>query len=251
MQRNNKSTVSKKLYCKVCHDAGKSESEYTSHYVRSLPDRVGKSTVTCPILLAIECKYCHDFGHTIKYCLIIIKNKKNEENVLKKINSQSQQQHENNKKKLAPQYNKNVTGFSAIYIDSDDEVEDNVKTSSKTKSVTIKEEFPALCPSKYVQPLVTGYASIVTKSLTTNVQTRLPVEETKVESKPVKKVRPIKKEFHVRKSWADWTDSDTGSDDDDEDDENYDIGPFQEEREDKGEFPSFLESQPNFYSDYS
>ena len=165
--------------------------------------------------------------------------------------SQSQEQHENNKKKLAPQYNKNVTGFSAIYIDSDDEVEDNVKTSSKTKSVTIKEEFPALCPSKYVQPLVTGYASIVTKSLTTNVQTRLPVEETKVESKPVKKVRPIKKEFHVRKSWADWTDSDTGSDDDDEDDENYDIGPFQEEREDKGEFPSFLESQPNFYSDYS
>jgi hypothetical protein len=229
MQRNNNSTVPKKSYCKVCHDAGKSESEYTTHYVRSLPDRNGKSTVTCPILLAIECKYCHNSGHTIKYCPVIIKNKKNEENALKKMNS------EMNKKKADSQHKKNVSGFNALYIDSDDE-DAAAPPKSNGKVVTIKDEFPALCPVKPVQPLVTGYASILTKSASASasaIQSKLPV------AAATAVVDDTKKHVMVRKSWADWSDSDTGDEDDEEEDE------------DKGEFPSFLESQPNFYDDYS
>ena len=67
----------KKPYCKVCHDAGKNESEYSNHYVKSLPDRNGKTIVTCPTLLSINCRYCNQNGHTLKFCMELKNNQKN------------------------------------------------------------------------------------------------------------------------------------------------------------------------------
>jgi hypothetical protein len=58
-----------KYFCKVCQDAGKPESIYTSHNVRQTQDK--SAPVTCPTLLAQECRYCHKQGHSIKYCPII------------------------------------------------------------------------------------------------------------------------------------------------------------------------------------
>ena len=49
--------------CKVCRDAGKSQQEYSSHWVR---DKTGR--VTCPTLLSQQCRNCGKSGHTIKYC---------------------------------------------------------------------------------------------------------------------------------------------------------------------------------------
>jgi hypothetical protein len=66
----------KKPFCKVCFDAKKPESEYTSHYVRSHPDQNGNTIVTCPILSATECRYCYKFGHTIKFCNVLEEKKK-------------------------------------------------------------------------------------------------------------------------------------------------------------------------------
>ena len=68
--------VGKKPFCKVCQDAGKPESEYTSHFVRTLPDINGKSIVTCPVLNSTECRYCCQLGHTTKFCPVIEKNEK-------------------------------------------------------------------------------------------------------------------------------------------------------------------------------
>ena len=68
----------KKPFCKVCFDARKPESEYTSHYVRSQPDSNGKTIVTCPVLNATECRYCFKFGHTIKFCNVLEEKKKKE-----------------------------------------------------------------------------------------------------------------------------------------------------------------------------
>lgn len=59
---NHKSTA----YCKVCHDAGKSKAEYTSHYVKQTP--APDSKIVCPYLLSLECAYCQQKGHTPKYC---------------------------------------------------------------------------------------------------------------------------------------------------------------------------------------
>ena len=63
-----------KPFCKVCFDAGKTD---TAHFVRSSPDP--KSKVTCPTLLALECRYCAQVGHTVKYCSVLKKNNKDKD----------------------------------------------------------------------------------------------------------------------------------------------------------------------------
>jgi hypothetical protein len=55
-----------KMFCKVCKDAGKSESVYVSHNVRG-----NRGNTTCPTLLSYNCKYCKEKGHTIKYCPVL------------------------------------------------------------------------------------------------------------------------------------------------------------------------------------
>ena len=70
-----------KPFCKVCQDAGKTEKEYTSHFVKSDPGPNGK--VVCPTLLAQECRFCFEHGHTAGYCPAIAANKKAEEKSLK------------------------------------------------------------------------------------------------------------------------------------------------------------------------
>ena len=66
--QSNRRTVNSSVVksCKFCKDAGKSEEEYTSHFLRESKDP--NSRVTCPTLLAIECRYCFKKGHTISKC---------------------------------------------------------------------------------------------------------------------------------------------------------------------------------------
>jgi hypothetical protein len=66
---NNKNN---KKFCKVCQDAGKPESLFTSHFPRETNDR--NSRVVCPTLLAQECRNCGKRGHTIKYCTVNMNN---------------------------------------------------------------------------------------------------------------------------------------------------------------------------------
>ena len=60
--------------CKVCKDTGKPEKMYTSHTTR---DKDG--TVLCPVLLATMCRYCHENGHTVKYCPVLEAKQKQKE----------------------------------------------------------------------------------------------------------------------------------------------------------------------------
>ena len=50
--------------CTVCRDAGRSRSDYTSHFVK---DRPG-GRVICPYLLSLVCSYCKRTGHTPSHC---------------------------------------------------------------------------------------------------------------------------------------------------------------------------------------
>ena len=61
-----RNTVAPTPFCKVCRDAGKSEKEYTSHFVKDQPGPDGK--VVCPTLLNQACRICHKTGHTSSYC---------------------------------------------------------------------------------------------------------------------------------------------------------------------------------------
>jgi hypothetical protein len=60
----NYNNMSTSTFCPVCKSSGKSEEVYTSHFVKDKPN--GK--VVCPTLLAQECNYCHEKGHTPKHC---------------------------------------------------------------------------------------------------------------------------------------------------------------------------------------
>lgn len=57
-------------FCPCCKSAGKSKQEYTSHYVKDQPGPYG--IVICPTLLSQECKYCHEKGHTPKFCPVLM-----------------------------------------------------------------------------------------------------------------------------------------------------------------------------------
>jgi len=77
--------ISNKKYCKFCFESGKSEEEYSSHFVREKKEN--KKIVVCPTLLNIECNYCHIKGHTIKYCNILKEKEKKITQVEQKISS--------------------------------------------------------------------------------------------------------------------------------------------------------------------
>ena len=55
-----------KPFCKVCYDTGKPEQLFSNHFVRETRDP--NSRITCPTLLALECRYCFVRGHTVSKC---------------------------------------------------------------------------------------------------------------------------------------------------------------------------------------
>jgi len=220
--------VNKKPYCKVCFDAGKPESEYTSHWVRSLPDRNGNSNVTCPTLLNTECRYCYKFGHTAKFCPTIKQREKEREKADRRAKAT-----EVNKTKPTVQEKKSVSAFAAL-MDSDSEEEETpVKVSKVSKVSKPVEDFPVLCSQvkrievelpKPKQETKTGWATIVAKPAEAKTVVE-PAKRTglvmlsdyvKVEPKvEEKKPAPwVAKTPVITKSWADWSDSEDEEEED-------------------------------------
>jgi hypothetical protein len=231
MSRN----IMKKPYCKVCQDAGKPESEYTSHWVKSMPDHSGKTTITCPILLSTECRFCGKLGHTTKFCPVVEQNKKEKEK------AERQKMFEVSQKILNPKPLKS-SGFDLLVEESSDsETEVNV---SKPKT-TITEDFPALGSKKMPQRALgynekkPSFAYMVTKSPLSNAQTgflhnpfgenviltaskpvREPVHQIPVHQIPVHQIpvpnpnqKPVIRGYYNRRqNWADCSDSDDEDD---------------------------------------
>jgi len=128
-QNNNKVTPAIKPFCKVCHDAGKSEKEYTSHFVKSEPGPNGK--VVCPTLLSQVCRYCDKPGHTAGYCPIIAENKAREEKE-QKIKAKQEAFEKREAEKAAPKVveKKKPTNIFAAFDDSSSDT-DKEKTVAK------------------------------------------------------------------------------------------------------------------------
>lgn len=138
----------KKPYCKVCYDAGKTESEYTSHWVRS-KDRTGKTVVICPTLLSTECRFCYKMGHTAKFCPTIQKNQKEHQKLERKQEYQKKTNHfynYNNTEKITKKYKKkSVSLFEALDSDSEEETEMPMPMPTTNK---INVSFPQLSIQK-------------------------------------------------------------------------------------------------------
>ena len=63
--------MSSNPYCRTCHKAGKSFTEYTNHWTRDKPGPDG--IIVCPTVLNSVCGYCKQKGHWTKYCKGIVK----------------------------------------------------------------------------------------------------------------------------------------------------------------------------------
>jgi hypothetical protein len=198
-------TIVKKPYCKVCHDSGKPESEYTSHWVKDLN---GKTT--CPFLLKTECRYCYKLGHTAKFCDVLAKNNKEKER------GERRSQNITTKKPAVKEEKKPQNKFADLFNDSDAEEEvvtkgntliENPMPAKKTQELTgwaaIAAKPKEIKP--VVQPLREGLL-VLTKDTFKELK---PITESAVgkpapwatESKPI-----------LKKSWADWSDSEDEED---------------------------------------
>jgi len=133
---SSKKQIKQTPFCKVCFDAGKSEKEYSSHYVRSAPGPEGK--VVCPTLLSQSCGFCGNCGHTPKFCPVLAAEKAAEEKAIKQAARREALEKREVEKKAAPKVVPVVkkTGFAAAFgSDSDSESEEKVSKQVKSKKV--------------------------------------------------------------------------------------------------------------------
>jgi len=222
MSRNS-NNVTKKPYCKVCHDAGKPESEYTSHWVKDL---TGKTT--CPTLLNTECRYCYKLGHTTKFCDVLAKNTK------KKEKAERSAQAVTTRKQAAPEVQKKTQNAGVLGANmfealcDDNESEEKVSNTTNTivqSGAMLGNKYPVLYEPAKVEvrhpEVKTNWAAIAAKPkevkpistpgliVLSDFMKKAPEAKPVVEAKTVPLVsKPI-----IRKSWADWSDSEDEEDD--------------------------------------
>jgi len=182
-----------KKFCKVCHDAGKTETEYTSHFIRETRDLSSK--VICPTLLSLLCRYCSRKGHTVKYCKFLEKDK-----IAEARQSQSKV---SNKPKSEEKYKQSNNMFSNLESDSEDEEEqeEDVKEVEVRVPITtnINSYASALLRPAIVPQEVQSVLSTITKQ-NNNYDDKAPISSNNF------------KNVYVRnnKSWYD-TESDSDS----------------------------------------
>lgn len=116
----------RKTCCKVCKDAGKPESVFSTHWPKD-----AQGNTVCPTLLDQECRFCHEKGHTVKYCKELAKKIAQDEREKK----QQQQPRAAESKKQQSTKTTQQSRF-AILMEDDDEV--------AAPSEPMKEEYPEL-----------------------------------------------------------------------------------------------------------
>jgi hypothetical protein len=126
-----------KKFCKVCFDAKKPESVYTSHTVKSNDIRSGKMVTTCVTLLALECRYCFKMGHTIKFCEVLKENEKNRQRHENERARFTRKTEEERNAVVAPKNAKPVAkkGFALL---------DEEELSSDKRNEEVVDNFPSL-----------------------------------------------------------------------------------------------------------
>jgi hypothetical protein len=194
---------SKKPYCKVCFDAGKTEKEYTSHWVKDL---TGKTT--CPTLLSNKCRYCNKSGHTVKFCTLL---KKDE---LREKEQKEKQPVKNNKKE---EQKPNL----AVLFDEDSDIDSDIDCDFDNKKVNKAVDTFTNNVNKLVVPqphFEQSWSSIVSKPKP--IPTKTIVKSVVSVVKPEKTLAPWAVNKGKKNSWADFTDSE---DEDDYEDETSDV----------------------------
>ena len=92
----------------------------TDHYLRETPSPDSK--LVCPVLLATECRYCKDFGHTVSRCaLAAAENKRRELELARREAAAASAASAASEKAAVKSTIKALNRFSALDSDSDEE----------------------------------------------------------------------------------------------------------------------------------
>lgn len=208
-----------KKYCGVCHKAGLTEKEYTSHFTKSAPGE--KGIVICPTILNNECTFCFKLGHFKSACPAIAER----DRIEKKRSAEEKRQYYKQQEQRTTAEKKSTSSrnaFDALRDSSDDEAPVSLK---RTHSVAneIKEEWPALS-TVAAKPISNkpSFASIVANPLPvkkteplTNICGFTVITKDGVQHPPPKP--PVETK---RRSWVDMMNDDDDDDDEDEYDNN-------------------------------
>ena len=212
---NNNANNAKKPFCKVCFDAAKAD---TAHFIRKTPDP--KSQVICPTLLALECRYCLQHGHTVKYCTVLKQQDKADSKHRRVIGNQ------NLKLKQNPTQIKNTNKF-AVFED-EDELELIQQLEQQHISVALEQQFPTLntlttqtldniqFPKLATQTLSTKTLSTKT---TTNTTNKWAAMASVAANKPIPIIKQQQAPIITKQTNTKWADDDYDDDDDNFDDE--------------------------------
>ena len=204
--RTNNNQINKKPFCKVCHDAGKPESVYTNHFVRSAPGTNGK--VVCPTLLSLECRYCYQSGHTVKFCPVL-KEKNNYQDRMQDSRARSvvQPRPTQRQKEI-----KSTNAYDALNV-SDEESDEETKVSA-----IMNEQFPVLGGAKSSVQESTKPVFSYANALATEKPKPKPVEKAipliVADEKPKNTIPQ-----QIVKTWTSWVDCP------DSDEEEYEYEP--------------------------
>jgi hypothetical protein len=158
--------VPRDICCKVCKDSGKDFSIYSSHWPK---DKAGN--VTCPTLLAIECRFCKKSGHTIRYCAELEAKNKYDAKMKYRLDQQQEQRRREIIKESAAKNarvnSKSSNSFAALDDSDDEELVFDATKKTKPGSLAdgvrkqiaarvFKEEFPSLTPTNLKTELKTA-----------------------------------------------------------------------------------------------
>ncbi len=170
-RNSNSNNNAKKPFCKVCADAGKTD---TAHFVRATPDP--NSAVVCPTLKALECRYCYKNGHTVKYCPVLKQNNKERDRLerqQRRVTAPTQP--------AAPLPPVKTGKFAMLENDSDDEQVATTTTFVETNTVQMPviDYFPSLSASTFVAPVSSNEWASMAASVA-----HIPPPQPKPQSKP-------------------------------------------------------------------
>lgn len=216
---NKTSNIVSNKFCKVCCDAGKDESVYTSHFVKSDPVN---GVIVCPTLKALECRYCKKKGHTIKFCKALQEKDKLSKRVYSLENPTTPKLKKcmNNPKTVFNQ----VNAFDVLFSDSDEDNDDeeqeeypiisyvnsgNIKNVTNTKASELK-GWAAIVAT----PVSSNDEEINNEKLKKRVMFKIEDEE-----KPIENV--VKNNYKLNRPWKSWADDSSDSDLDDLDDDEH------------------------------
>lgn len=195
---NNNNVNSRKPFCKVCADAGKSD---TAHFPRKTPDP--NSEVVCPTLKALECRYCFKNGHTVKYCPVLKeRNARDEE--FRREREREQRHHERQMEEArivirACGVEKNATGSKfAVFIDEIEEEERNEREEEEMR-LKIEADAAALVAKREAEfptfglksaPVAKSAPATNNWSVMAQNASALPIPKAKVISKTIEISKP-------------------------------------------------------------